>query len=81
LIKEELHIDHTQIFIGRIHRLGGAKAKKSRPIIAKFRDFKEREQIRFESCDEEFKKRPKEKKYGVGCKPLRRTGMQKRGVH
>ncbi|KAL4236556.1 hypothetical protein ACF0H5_004941 [Mactra antiquata] len=65
LIADELHIDHTQMVIERVHRLGGATAKKPRPIVAKFHDFKEREQIRFKSYDEESKKRLKEKKYGV----------------
>jgi hypothetical protein len=36
LIANELHIDNTQMLIERINRLGGAGAKQTGPIIAKF---------------------------------------------
>lgn len=58
-IKEEMQVNTDGIQFARVHRLGPKKAGKSRPIVAKFERFKEREAVRFSA------KNLAGKKYGV----------------
>lgn len=50
----------------RVHRLGGARAKKPRPIVVKFQNFTDRDKIRLRSYDETTKQLFKVNKQGVG---------------
>lgn len=66
LLNDTLNMDSTTIEFNKIHRLGGAKAKKPRPIIVNFRRFADRESIRLKSYDEDIKKKLNDNKQGVG---------------
>jgi len=63
-ITDELNEDATKITLDRVHRLGSNGAKKPRPIVAKFHEFKQREVIRQKGYEE--KETIKLKGFGVG---------------
>jgi hypothetical protein len=48
---QHLQIDGTKLTFDRVHRLGPRVAGKTRPIIAKFHYYKEREEVRKKSYD------------------------------
>lgn len=66
LIKDTLEIDHTEMVFDRVHRLGGIRAKKPRPIVVKFQNYTDREKVRIKSYDDDTKQKLKGKKQGVG---------------
>jgi hypothetical protein len=66
LIKDTLDIDHTDMVFDRVHRLGGARAKKPRPIVVKFQIYTDREMVRLKSYEDDIKQKLKDRKQGVG---------------
>ena len=58
-IKDELQVNKEGIQFARVHRMGLKKIGKTRPIVAKFEHFKERETVRFSA------KNLAGKKYGI----------------
>jgi uncharacterized coiled-coil protein SlyX len=66
LISNTLEIDTDGMEFNRIHRLGGDRAKKPRPIIVNFHRYADREKVRIKSYDKDTKNALKDLKQGIG---------------
>lgn len=66
LIKSHLDIDATAMEFDRAHRLGPNTAKKPRPVVVKFHNYKNRETILNKSREQDVRTKLKDNQLGVG---------------
>jgi len=65
-IKDILQIEAHDIKLDRVHRIGPYSNSKTRPIVAKFHDYNDRERVRKQAYVDAIKTELSRRKMGVG---------------
>ena len=80
-IRNTLNIDHTDITLDRVHKIGNERAQKPRPIVAKFHRYADRDMIRNKAYETECKEKLKDDSQGVGIQWPQQTRAARKAFY
>lgn len=66
LIRIHLGLDVDNMIFDRAHRMGNRTARQPRPIVVKFHKYKDREEVRVKSLENEIKSKLRDQRLGIG---------------